>query len=121
VGANLAVSLLTTTTSTVKAGSAITATATIKNSGASTAGASTTAIYLSKDTTLQAWDTPLATRPVSVLEPLKTDVGGISVTIPVRLAPGTYYLIATADVTAAVPESSEADNTKYKAITVTAP
>ena len=35
--------------------------------------------------------------------------------IPATASPGTYYIIAVADATGVVPETSETNNTKYSA------
>jgi hypothetical protein len=88
---------------------------TVANNGAATAGASTTKIFLSTDTVLDAGDTLLGSRSVPSLAPTKTSAGSTTVTIP-SVAPGTYYLIAQADATNAVSESDETNNTFAKKI-----
>ena len=72
------------------------------NSGASVAGASTTSFYLSTNSTLDAGDTVLGSRPVPALAAGASSTGTISVTIPLGTAPGTYYIIAKADAPASL-------------------
>ena len=49
-------------------------------------------------------------RYIPSLEARASDSGTVTVTVPIRLSPGTYYLGACADDEDAVPESNETNN-----------
>jgi hypothetical protein len=94
---------------------------TTKNTGGGQAAASTTAFYLSSNTTLDAADMRLGIR---IMPPLAAGISAAdttAVTIPATLPPGTYYLIANADDTTAVAETTETNNTRRATIHVTQP
>src|SRR4029078_3754614 len=55
---------------------------------------------------------------VAALAANATDTGSVSLTIPAGTATGSYYLVAKADGNDAVLETSETNNTLYRAITV---
>jgi subtilase family serine protease len=90
-----------------------------RNRLAGTAGASTTAFYLSADTTLNGGDTLLGSRAVPSLAGGATSSGTTTVTIPAGTTAGAYYLIWKADNGGVITETDETNNTKYKAITIT--
>jgi subtilase family serine protease len=99
-------------------GATLSVTDTTTNSGAGPAGASTTAWYVSSNGSLDAGDTRLSTdRSVPALAPGQASVGTTTVTLP-QLAPGTWFVLAKADDTLAVPEARENNNTKYAAMRV---
>jgi subtilase family serine protease len=117
IGPDLMVSALSVPTSAGQ-GMTIAVTDTTKNNGAGTAGASVTRFFLSPNTSFSETDTPLETRPVGALAAGVSSVATTNVTIPGSLQTGSYYLIAVADVTDAVPETSESNNTRYSLIRI---
>lgn len=118
VGPDLTVSALTALSS-VRAGTAVSVTDTTRNSGGGDAVASTSRIYLSLDTTWDVGDQDLGSRSVPALGPAVSSSGSTPLLIPAGTAAGTWYLIARADADGAVPETSERNNTRYRAIAVT--
>ena len=118
IGSDLIVSSLSAPLSAA-AGSTINVTDITKNSGADATGASTTKLYLSANTAYNPWDTYLNSRPVPSLAAGASSMGITSVTIPLGTPAGTYYIIVAADANGDVPETNEANNTKYKKITIT--
>ncbi|MBI4684990.1 MAG: right-handed parallel beta-helix repeat-containing protein [Nitrospirae bacterium] len=117
IGPNLIVSSITAPTSAAR-GATISVGDTTKNSGGGDAGASTTKLYLSTNATYDAGDILLCSDSVPSLLPNTTDPGTCVATIPSGISAGAYYIIAIADADNAVPETNEADNTKYKPITI---
>ena len=86
-------------------------------------GTSKTNLYWSTNATYDPGvDLLLAQRTIfSRLTPGETPdcaTGGQDVWIPATASPGTYYIIAVADATGVVPETSETNNTKYLQVTV---
>ncbi|MBI5192794.1 MAG: hypothetical protein HZA08_05055 [Nitrospirae bacterium] len=102
----------------IAAGATISITDTTKNSGGGSAGASTTKLYLSTNTTYDAGDTYLGSRVVPNLASGAVNSLATSVTIPAGTAAGIYNIIAVADANGDVTETTEANNTKYKVITI---
>jgi subtilase family serine protease len=98
-------------------GSVITVGDSTVNSGAA-APASTTGIFLSTNTSLDAGDLLLGVREVPALGTGATNAGQVPVALPIELAAGTYYLIAIADAAGAVDEVNEGNNTRYKSLTI---
>ncbi len=115
VGPDLIVSVLSIP-DTAAAGSTISVTDTTKNQGVDTAGASTTNFYLSTNKTFDSRDVLLGSRMVPSLAPGATSSGSTPVNIPSGIKAGTYYIIAIADGDKVVPESTEGNNSRYKAI-----
>jgi subtilase family serine protease len=109
---NLAISSLTGPSKT-SPGATIILTDITKNSGTTSAPATTTNYYLSMNNTWSADDTLLTSRAVQPLAAGATDAGSVFVTIPPS-ATGTIYIIAKADGANEVAESSETDNIKSK-------
>ena len=97
---------------TATPGASIVVSDTTKNLGAGSAGASTTAFFLSTNTTFDGGDVLLGSRPVGVLNGLATDVVSTTLTIPPATAGGTYYVLAQSDSTGAVVEYLETNNVK---------
>jgi subtilase family serine protease len=95
------------------AGAALAVSDTVKNQGTGGAGPSTTAFYLSANSTLDTGDQLLGTRAVPALAAGATSVASTSVTVPVGTATGTYYVIVKADVNNDVIESTETNNVSY--------
>lgn len=81
--------------------------------GTAAAGASTTAIYLSANSTISSSDTLLTTANVGALTAYPAsgyyDHQTLSVTLPGNLTPGTYYVSAIADSNGQVSESGVGD------------
>ncbi len=117
IGPDLTVSTLSAPTSAVR-GATITVTTAIKNNGGGDAGASTTKLYLSTNTTWDAGDTYLGERAVPNIVAGATNSGSTSVTIPSGITAGAYYIISVADANAVVAETVETNNNKYKSITL---
>ena len=117
VGPDLIISALTAPL-TVSSGQTISITDTTKNSGGCPAGASTTKLYWSANSTYDAGDTYLASRVIPSLAAGATSAGSTSVTVPAGASIGTYYIIAKADADNAVSETSETNNNKSKSIKI---
>lgn len=95
---------------TAGAGQALTVADTIRNTGAGTAGPSTTKFYLSTDEAYDAGDLHLGSRDVPSLAGGASDSGSTAVTIPSSTGAGTYHVLIRADANAVVPEASETNN-----------
>jgi subtilase family serine protease len=117
LGPDLTVSVLTVP-STASAGSTVSVTDTTKNQGGGMAGASTTQFYLSTNSTLDAGDTFLGSRPVGSLAAGAVLSGSTSLTLPSGLATGLHYVIAKADAENGVGETNETNNTTARGITI---
>jgi subtilase family serine protease/sugar lactone lactonase YvrE len=119
ISPDLIVSVLGAPASAAAGGPAITVTDTTKNQGLGSAVATTTSFYLSTNTTYEAGDISLGSRAVPILASAATNAGSTSVTIPAGTAPGTWYILARADATGAVAETSETNNVASRAVTIT--
>ncbi len=104
---------------TATVGGSFGVTDTVQNIGTGAAGASVTQYAISQSNT-QAVNARLLTgsRAVPALAAGGTSTGTVTVTIPSGTAPGTYYLVACADLANAVPESNEANNCRASANTM---
>ena len=120
IGPDLIVTAVTAPTSAA-AGTSITAGDTTKNQGAEAAPASVTSFYLSTNSGLDGSDVLLGQRPVSLLGPGLSETGSVSLAIPADKPAGNYFIIAKSDGADAVLEGAENNNTRLKAITITAP
>ena len=89
-----------------------------RNGGGGAALASATAFYLSPNVSLSADDVLLGSRPVQTVNPGATDTATTSLTIPATTAVGTYYIVAAADASNAVAETTETNNTYYRQILI---
>jgi subtilase family serine protease len=118
VGPDLLVSGLIVPTSVLNAGAAMVITDTTLNQGAGAASASSTAFYLSANTTLDGADTRLGSRTVGSLAPGTAQAGSTTVTIPANTAPGTYYVLAQADGDLTVVETNEINNVRVSWIRI---
>ena len=116
VGADLSVPTLTGGASVVR-GTPMTLTDTTRNDG-SPVGATTTAYYLSLNSTIDASDLLLGTRTVGPLATATQETGSITFVIPASQPTGTYYVLAKADDGNVSVETNETNNTKAKSITV---
>ena len=93
----------------------IVVTDTTKNQGTGSAAASATGFYLSVNTSFEASDVFLGSRPVAQLGPSATHAASTSLRIPAATVPGSYYVIAKSDWDAQVPEGVETNNIKATA------
>jgi C1A family cysteine protease len=94
-------------------GNSFSVTDTVKNQGLVPSGPSTTRYYLSLNTGKSADDTLLAgSRSVPGLNAGATSAGTVTVTVPATTPSGLYYLLACADDTTVVAETSETNNCK---------
>jgi hypothetical protein len=100
------------------AGATLTVTETTKNQGSGPAGASTTKFYLSLNTTFETQDIVLGSRALPALAAGASSTASSALLIPANTAVGSYYLLARADANAVVPESTEANNIKIKALSL---
>jgi len=108
---NLVVTFVSNPPSTAAPGSGFTVTDTVRNIGPSGAPGSTTQYYLSLDAQKDLTDAPLSgTRSVPSLDAGTDSSGPASLTVQLATPAGTYFLLACADATGAVPESNEEDN-----------
>jgi subtilase family serine protease len=119
VGPDLIVYSLTVHAAGV-AGSNITVTENTQNQGGAPAPASVTYYYLSTNSTLDAADLLLATRPISLLGAGQSDTATVSLAIPAATTAGNYYVIARSDGNNAIVESLENNNNRARYFTVTA-
>jgi hypothetical protein len=117
IGADLLVSTLAAPLSVTR-GVSFNLTEATKNTGPGGAPASTTRLVLSTDALPDAGDTLLYNRAVAALAKGALSRVVTPTVLDQGLAPGTYYLIAAADVLGVVPEDSEANNTRAKKIVV---
>ncbi len=102
------------------AGSTFTVTESVINSSAIAVGTSTNRYYLSTDAVLDAADILMTgTRLILSLGANETSAGSRIVTIPSSTPEGTYRLLACADDTHAIEESSETNNCLASAGTMT--
>jgi|GEM_PF-5620165 len=116
---DLIISAKSVSTNAVSCGGSISAFATVRNIGNTTANPSGLGYYLSTNTTLEAGDIPFTLDPVGSLAPGATSNENQTLTIPTNLSSGTYYILFVADVAYDVAESNENNNIAYKAVTIT--
>jgi subtilase family serine protease len=107
--ADMIISALTTPTK-AGAGQSITITETTKNQGEGAADPSTTQIFLSQDTSVDASDILLGSRSVPALTSGESDSSSTTVTIPEGTEAGNWFIIVKADATEVVVETNEANN-----------
>ena len=100
-------------------GSTFPVTDTTQNIGAMGAGASTTRYYLSVDAVPGGDKLLTGTRPVGMLAAGAPSSGTVNITIPTSTTAGSYFLLACADDTKAVPETNDTNNCKASATKVT--
>ena len=117
IGPDLTVSAFTAP-ARAASGATIALSETTLNSGAGSAGASTTAFYLSPNLILDASDIRLQPgRPVPALATGASSTGTTSVTLP-NVPAGGWYLLAAADDGNAVPEAMETNNVRFTGIQI---
>ena len=105
---------------TVNLNESFQATDMVLNQGAA-AAVSVTRYYLSLDTARNAGDKLLTgTRSVPALAAGSSSTGTVTVTVPAKIKPGPYYLLACADDGKVVKEANEKNNCVASTGTVTA-
>ncbi|MEM9836625.1 MAG: CARDB domain-containing protein, partial [Bacteroidota bacterium] len=103
----------------VAAGSTVSLSCRVRNTGtASTGGGSTLGYYLSSNTTYSSNDIALGSDYVTTLSPNNFSSESITATIPAGTSPGTWYILFRADRNGSISESSESNNVSWRAITV---
>jgi subtilisin family serine protease len=117
VGPDLTVSALMLP-ATAAPGSTVMADYTVRNQGASQAGASTLRFFWSANSALDTSDTPLAQVDVAAIAGGGTSSGQAPLMIPTGPATGTYYIIADADSSKVVQEASEINNALSRAVLI---
>jgi len=111
VGPDLVESAVTSSTTITGAGASFTVSETAGNQGTSSAGASFTQYYLSPFTSKSNTSRLLVgSRAVQAIPAGGMSAGSASVSVPADMATGTYYLVACADDTSLIPETSETNN-----------
>jgi len=111
IGGDLVVSAVSVSAAGM-AGGPITLTDTTNNQGAAAVAESLTGFYLSSNGTLDAADPLLGSRVVGSLVPSGVNTSSTEFIIPPGTAPGSYQVIAVADVSNAIVESLESNNTR---------
>jgi subtilase family serine protease len=114
IGAELTVTAITAPASAA-AGASIPLSDSTTNQGGAAAGPSTTAFYLSSNSIFDASDVRLGARMVPSLAPGVGSSASTTLTLPAATSSGVYYVIARADDTDAVAETSETNNTRTSA------
>lgn len=109
IGVDLIVSALSAPAA-AGAGQSISVADTTRNQGGGLAQASVTQYFLSSDTTLGGADVPLGSRQVPALSSGTSSSGSTTLTIPADTAAGNWYLLAKADGSELVSETSESNN-----------
>jgi len=109
VGVDLVVSALSGPTA-ASAGQSISVSDTTRNQGGGLAPTSVTQFFLSSNSTLDASDIGLGSRAVPALASGASSSGSTTLVIPAGMAAGSWYVIAYADGSGVVPETSEGNN-----------
>lgn len=116
IGPDLYMSALSTSSRAAATGGQIAVTATTANKGSGAAGASTSAFFLSSNTTLDAGDYRLTPpRAIAPLAAGASSAATTTVTLP-PVVPGRWYLIANADDGNTVVETVETNNLRFTSI-----
>jgi subtilase family serine protease len=119
---DLTESNVTFTPAIVARGTALGVSDTVTSAGPAGTAATTTRYYVSLDTVKSSNDRALTgsrTVPPFNGAGSSTAPAGFTVTVPVTVLPGSYYLIACADTPSAVAEASESNNCAASAIQLT--
>jgi len=95
----------------------LTVTDSTKNQGAGISQ-SETGFYFSVNSTLDASDVFLGSRVVPALGTAAISTASTPLTVPAGTSPGTYWVIAVADLGTAITESSETNNTRANSFKV---
>lgn len=115
---NLVINQLSLGTAAVPAGGLQTISFEVGNAGAAATGATTAALYLSADATINAADVFLGSFPVPALAPGGASGRSLTATIPAGTGQGSYFIGVVAGPIAG--ESNVFDNTYATGFTVTA-
>ena len=123
VGPDLIVSAISTTATTVTAGSPFSVSNTVLNQGGATAGSSSVAFRLSPNTTYGDGDDIVvtATRSLSALNAGASSVASTTITVPVGTPSGSYHACGMADYLNQVAETVETNNSACTPTTITVP
>ncbi|MBI4850705.1 MAG: hypothetical protein HY819_02645 [Acidobacteria bacterium] len=116
--ADLIVTGLTLTPTTVNAGDTVRVTFTIRNQGTSSAGANRQDIVLSTDANITAQDPVLTSVTTNTLAPQATMVFNQNVTVPISTGSGQFFIGVITDAANGITESNETNNTANAPITV---
>ncbi|MBK6480723.1 MAG: hypothetical protein IPF93_21335 [Saprospiraceae bacterium] len=118
---DLTISAVTLSPSTISStAQAISLALTTSNLGAN-AGSSITRVYFSSDNSLSTGDENLIDINISSLTASSSQSAIVNISVPSGTTPGTYYFIVCADATGLITESSESNNCRSAAMTLTAP
>ena len=115
IGGDVVISAVSVSAASM-AGGPIALTDTTKNQGAAPVTASVTGFYLSSNYTIDATDQFLGSRVVGSLVPSGADTASTEFIIPPGTAPGSYQVIAVADVSNVVAEGLENNNTRVSSL-----
>ncbi len=116
--ADLLVSALSGPASALAGGAISISDTTANAAGGLSAGASTTGLYLSANSTWEATDVVLASRAVGPLAAGASSSAATPATIPAGTASGAWFLLARADAGSAVAESDESNNVRAASIQI---
>ena len=111
IGGDLVVSALTASATAMLNGP-ISVTDSTRNQGLAPVSESTTAFYLSLNSTFDATDQLLGSRAVGALGASATNTATTNFVVPAEIGAGSYYVIAVADAAGVVAESLENNNTR---------
>ncbi len=114
VGGDLTVSALTVP-AVAGAGGAIVVTDSTTNVGDTLVSSSVTTFYLSTNVIIDSADTALGSREIGPLAAGATNAASTTLMLPATVVTGTYYILAQADATNLVVESSESNNVRFSA------
>ncbi len=114
IGPDLIVGAITAPSAAV-AGGTIDVSHTTKNQGGGSAAASTTRFYWSTNTSIDAADPMIGSRPVPLLAPGASVTLTATLAVPAEASAGLYYVIAQTDGPGEVLETTEGNNTRASA------
>lgn len=118
--ADLVVSAISNPPASAALGAGFSVTDTVLNQGGASAASSNNRYFLSADTVKGRGDRALAgQRAVPVLASGASSTGTVNVRVPATMTTGAYYLIGCADARNVVVESSETNNCRASASTIT--
>ena len=117
VGADLLVTVINAP-AFAGAGGSISVADTTANQGAAPAATSSTGFYLSTNSSFDAADVFLGSRPVAALAAGATSSATTVLQIPPNIAPGSYYIIGAADWNGSIAETLETNNSRGDTIPI---
>ncbi|QIX61065.1 T9SS type A sorting domain-containing protein [Hymenobacter sp. BT18] len=118
---DLALSAATLGSTSINAGSSLSASVKVTNSGKASASASTVGYYLSTDNVFSTSDVPLATTTGASLAAGASATRSATLAIPSGTAAGSYYVLFVADPSEQVTETNETNNVTSVSLKVTRP